>query len=920
MAELEDKSLNSQNTDSNPETGKIINRLLKRKSGSGVILPKIRSRIAKITHNADRIRDNRLDLPGNTRRKRIKTFNEKLIRKESGNFKLKSIQDSKKKSGSWDNIDMLLPNGSSMEKAGSAYEQPNIGLPTGGQVIAPFNPPPVSDHEPSFIERRRARLKAQEEKQSKPQTKKAEPTTRLYSRVEEIHPQSNRKIDPRKETPSESRSPAKNIEKTESPKGKSEEVHPPKSEKEVFGPSEVKSSDPSPIKPSDKKNVVQRQPETDHTLSRKVEEGKPQQEKQPPVQSDTLKSAIDEDLHTLAAPKLDVKPKKSEEKTSLPEKKQAERKISSPEEVIKKESKKIPRSESKIPEIKPVNKEKTIDRVNEDFEKRKDFISETKENDDQLLDGKIKGLLPTLKTPNASIQREKDENLGKQQEISKDQKPSDKTDENKKLDLPLATKSQPKKELDNKDRNEMDESPKEKNISPKLAKQERITEKIPPTEQSSKSKVGDKKTKELETSDKRDVQKQQDEKLFSHLEKPLITPRIKRISLIKPFIAKQQGKTEKISQILNKPIFKPTSGTARLLLSKPNQIQRQYEADKRDLSVEQKPELALKKVFSTSDVKTTIESTSPIQDGTSPIGKQPIEKEEREQPKKKLEISPTSKGFSKVVSEKKIGVNQTRTPKFLKKVNALRKTSPTLQSKKMKLPFLVKTSESSFTKGDQPQKVLRDSTNRMQSDSREEQSHLPKVSTMMGKVGAGEKILLTSPGRKSIQSQVKKTKQSLDKSKISESKLPSVVPFSTPEADDHTSTISQIMDKRYSSERMTGTVPEKKSTRMHPSSMDVVTQKKSKVLDEKKLNSDVELPVVQMKKVETKVPIFQPEQPVPGPVVQRMIYPAEDNVGITQDVSQQSEKPDLERLAKDIYPIIKRWIAIEKERTSGRLY
>jgi hypothetical protein len=84
-------------------------------------------------------------------------------------------------------------------------------------------------------------------------------------------------------------------------------------------------------------------------------------------------------------------------------------------------------------------------------------------------------------------------------------------------------------------------------------------------------------------------------------------------------------------------------------------------------------------------------------------------------------------------------------------------------------------------------------------------------------------------------------------------------------------------------------------------------------------SSKEELPVLKTKKIQESEPKKELEFSVPGPIVQREI----DDVIKPSSSDQQEvkvERQDLERLARDVYPIIKRWIAIEKERTSGRLY
>ena len=80
-----------------------------------------------------------------------------------------------------------------------------------------------------------------------------------------------------------------------------------------------------------------------------------------------------------------------------------------------------------------------------------------------------------------------------------------------------------------------------------------------------------------------------------------------------------------------------------------------------------------------------------------------------------------------------------------------------------------------------------------------------------------------------------------------------------------------------------------------------------------------ELPVVRPKKVSPVEQMVQREMAVPGPVVQRAIS-APQAIEAAQISENADGKLDLGKLAKDVYPIIKRMIAVEKERSSGRLY
>lgn len=80
-----------------------------------------------------------------------------------------------------------------------------------------------------------------------------------------------------------------------------------------------------------------------------------------------------------------------------------------------------------------------------------------------------------------------------------------------------------------------------------------------------------------------------------------------------------------------------------------------------------------------------------------------------------------------------------------------------------------------------------------------------------------------------------------------------------------------------------------------------------------------ELPVVQHKKAVLPEQPVQPEVAVPGPVVQRQ-GSGSAATGSAQPDADSNEQPDLRKLARDVYPIIKRMIAVEKERSSGRSY
>ena len=168
----------------------IADRLLRRKSASGVALPQIRRRLARITQTSDKIREERLVLPGSAQRERIKNFSATLRQKQVQGPRVGSRTFGNQRRSSWEQLELSLPNGAPAESSRSNVLRTslgNMGSLSGGQVISPFSPPDSSS-EPSFMERRRARIGSQETKKPASTSKKPETTSRLFSRVEEIKP------------------------------------------------------------------------------------------------------------------------------------------------------------------------------------------------------------------------------------------------------------------------------------------------------------------------------------------------------------------------------------------------------------------------------------------------------------------------------------------------------------------------------------------------------------------------------------------------------------------------------------------------------------------------------------------------------------------------------------------------------------
>jgi hypothetical protein len=79
-----------------------------------------------------------------------------------------------------------------------------------------------------------------------------------------------------------------------------------------------------------------------------------------------------------------------------------------------------------------------------------------------------------------------------------------------------------------------------------------------------------------------------------------------------------------------------------------------------------------------------------------------------------------------------------------------------------------------------------------------------------------------------------------------------------------------------------------------------------------------ELPVVLPRPATAVEQVVQREVAVPGPVAERPA--SEPEIQTAQADEHSDENLDLGKLARDVFPIIKRMIAVEKERSSGRLY
>jgi hypothetical protein len=179
-----------------------------------------------------------------------------------------------------------------------------------------------------------------------------------------------------------------------------------------------------------------------------------------------------------------------------------------------------------------------------------------------------------------------------------------------------------------------------------------------------------------------------------------------------------------------------------------------------------------------------------------------------------------------------------------------------------------------------------------------------------------DKLLVTQLGRKTIQKSLPKN-NAIDVSQANEPILEQKYSTSKASLFNQNSQPTGFLKQKKLSGFQQGS-NEEKTVKKFPKNRSVSETKYVTQKFEKKLTPlKEELPVVQMKKTISSEPTFHPELAVQGPVVQRIIEPELESIQPVDDPNVV--KLDLSKLARDVYPIIKRWMAVEKERTSGRL-
>jgi len=888
MSDFVDPFENQPNEENSSSSG-VLKRLLSRRHSTGVVLPKIRSRISRITKNSDLIRKNRMVVPGYTRRERYKSFGTKLLKKQTQAVRL-GKSSTEKVSGRWEQLDMSLPNGAPTELSRTNVFQPgsgDSGVPSGGQVIPPFSPPAINN-EPSFIERRQERLKNQETKKVKPTPTKPEKPTSLYSRVEEILPSS-------REIPPSSQQQVEKQIKPEDKKPSSDKALPQKqipSEQKVENrTAQIKKSDVDQhIDSAGNDQVVRRQLEKEPIITQKPEQKKSIPEQLPEIdvqKGESSKHAspkMDDELKTLAI-KPSIPKSKIDDKKNLEEKivqreleksssnsleNEKERKIEK-NELIQSSRKIIPNAEEKKDHTSrsvPAKESKPVSPVTGE----KEETSSLKNNMDVVS--------PAPEKTRREIKQERKPDLTSSSPVPEDQQDFQ---AEQKLDLPVVSK---------KTKTQTEEN---KSLVKPITKEETVQ--FPELQEKATQRSKVEKPELLARKSAENVTKLS--RKMSGISSRLIHGKSKP-KIVLPLIKKFEKKS-----IDEKSVF----SQKRPLVSTPRNVIRRQS----DGSSEKLPERGsfIQTGFTADEKVNPVVQTQKTSNQPGQIQEKKIDGLKRDEPKSKpqplkIQQTPLSGKITRKFIEKKNVKTRTED------IRSVQKGTSPLVMRKLDQPKKQSEQEHSMEGLFGNQQI----PDQIKVDNISVKQRTNKKST--NKNSIADKLLVTQPGRIAIQNSLQKTKTG------------DLSPRNEPVSEKFSSTSGvQTFDPNSKS---TGFSKLKKSSIIQKESKEEKTIKrlqKSRSLPERVVTprkikenlprSKEELPVVQMKKTTSLEPIIQPAVEVQGPVVQRT-YAEPDSEDLMQTGSQTEVQLDLSKLAREVYPIIKRWIAVEKERTSGRLY
>jgi hypothetical protein len=510
-----------------------------------------------------------------------------------------------------------------------------------------------------------------------------------------------------------------------------------------------------------------------------------------------------------------------------------------------------------------------------------------------------------LEKPDQSDQSEKSDVQEPNQEFSAD----------KKIDFPLVSRKQSKPD-DIKSISEKPSSEKPSREFPNKTEDDlsiRTKRLIPiekteyPQDQEVDRQVVEQTLKPVITEKKKLFTQEVEEKTHAKpLEKPLVLPRFKNLTVTKDFLEHQKNKIQKVIQKIKKPAPNSLESQKISFASKPMMIQRQISKDATVNFTDQKPEIHPLRIQANSQIPDVDTTPLKTRQTSESITSSDLARTE-----------PGSKSTSFTPS-KKINISKRISSKNMTKNLIIRKSSPIVRRKMTEFPL--KTQLKGQDQGNLSDKpiypdddaILSNEINNLIEKEKPRKTFTPSKTSTIFNAPIGEKILLTTTGRKTIQSRLHKP-SSVDPIKTSKSNEPTVIPVFNKESISKNSNISE------QTVRKTNGINEKRLNKDPENAYSARSQKQTKVPMITQPIGEIELPVVRTKKVDPNEQFVKPDFAVAGPVVQRALSSASE-VDNVLSIPNQVEKPNLEDLAKEVYPIIKRWIAVEKERTSGRLY
>lgn len=960
MADSSDALENQLNPTSSSKPESMAEKLLQRKFAAGVALPQIRRRLARITKASSRIRQNRLVLPGHTQRQQIKKFNADLQHKQTKGPRVGSRTAAKRLSGSWDHLEMDLPNGAPADSSRSNVLRAgldNAGFPSGGQVIAPFNPPPsssTSSDEPSFVERRKARLAAQETKKTAASRQKPDSSSRLFSRVEEIKPSNEKKSgfpsageqdsfrtvevgptpveSPKLDHP-EPKSSLKPIEPqsphADQPKReKSEEVDPSGPKITPGKPSIVQREAARPSAPVPHDPAKDFHPELQHptdslpVLPTSSSEELPMDLRTLPEQKPTAGPAAEVQRVPLSKPEQSRKPSVEPQPRSEinPPVKPASR------EPEVKESRAVPRKE--LP-AKPTRASQPLsEETQEVFPRPALPVRKPDEGQpiNQLEKSPLDAPRPILKpsaasAPQTTLQREPEKNADPEVKVVPAAPEPDRTTPFQlPLDQPLAQRknsARPEEEaaaqkLNLTDANQQPTGSREFSTNRQSDAIEKL--KSAPSQDSLKAAVLHDKPQTIPESAFQD----------SAAVKPVVFQTV---------VARQRRKSRSPIQF-SKRLAVHSAAIRRMYTPQrirvqdaPNLIQRQA---KRGASQEVQQVASAPAILEKGQIETK---------GLLPVNPQTTQPLEAPAEKNLLQ-RPAVRRADRKVSTAPLARSPLRLS--LRVLTAAQAASAAVRLRKQDSGETIRRKKSSDLKpaqgNDQPLLLsqrrllpdfgVKDIQNTEPSNVQSARSSAPaksKPGTGVDSASShlrlrGQRLLVTGSGRQLIQRQVREAHISSEKMNLPEK-------LSVQESADKTvlkQTGSPQQPLRIQHSERTESV--QKSTQKQKNISDKVVKaiKSSDTISAfSEMNQlerpETELPVVSSKKISPIEPVVQHEMAVQGPVVQRaMAEPMENTSSPSQDTS--GEPLDLDQLAREVYPIIKRMIAVERERSIGRLF